>query len=166
MAKKKQTCRRALPCNPHVARMATMGRVKVVKDATQPRDDVDQEGDRWVFPASILSVETFEETMVSGLVRVFIMSYPLETRERTNFPSVAWTNRARNVIGSSLPPPPLGPTPAGQPVIHDPLARIEQNLGRGAPNPSRGADSTMGQRAIEVAHMCLERTLPSKGDEL
>ncbi|KAF4357214.1 hypothetical protein F8388_017426 [Cannabis sativa] len=39
----KQTCRRAPPYDPHVARVATMGRVRVLKEATQLHDDVDLE---------------------------------------------------------------------------------------------------------------------------
>uniref|UniRef100_A0A803PJC4 Uncharacterized protein n=1 Tax=Cannabis sativa TaxID=3483 RepID=A0A803PJC4_CANSA len=43
MLKMKQTCRRAPPYDPHVARVATMGRVRVLKEATQLHDDVDLE---------------------------------------------------------------------------------------------------------------------------
>uniref|UniRef100_A0A803PZ66 Uncharacterized protein n=1 Tax=Cannabis sativa TaxID=3483 RepID=A0A803PZ66_CANSA len=149
---------------PLMTRVATMGRVRVVEEATQTCEDIDQE----VGQAEGLEVDQEVKSFDSKsevedvLVRrrtyktCFVLrSCPLGgydvDREPLN--RLDMTSKLRGLVDGPSEEP-LGPAPVGQLVMDDPPAKRERPSGKGCLRPSLGACSAT--RLFSHSDCCME----------
>uniref|UniRef100_A0A803QNE8 Uncharacterized protein n=1 Tax=Cannabis sativa TaxID=3483 RepID=A0A803QNE8_CANSA len=188
MARTKQTLRRAPLYDPHVAIVATMGRIIVEEETAQPPGEAEPKvitsglvggvcceiprkncrvhseaslrieprgsvSDRPTCPVPTTRVKSKAIVVSSDSSSSNDDGMSSRMRGLTGGPSeeptgqvrakVAWTSSSVDASGPSLPPPPLGPAPAGQPIV--------QPTDQGTRRPRRGVGSATGKKVAESA---------------